>query len=409
MNVAARTNKADSGRRTPVRFFRTLLLGTGALGAALLLVAACLPDLAATAERLVPEAAPEPFVGCGDGVVATLDDGGDAGESCDPGKPGDVDARAPGCEACQIRCEGTLDPVTHHCYFAGGTDSDYNAARARCKAAGGHVVTFASAVEAALVSKIPSVAPGYWVGLSRSSTLNEAYGPDPSRAEEPGFPSPPLTGPCDGCFGLGADGGVFPVEDAAIPNPNCLAGRDGSWFQVGCAGTVRTTICEREPVGTRGQFCAGGFCFTLPATAGAKSYFVSNGVADADQAAASCAQLVGGGSLVVLGSAEEREQLAEQIAHETLARDTTLVSVELWIGLAKDGGAWTWEDGVVAKADASRPLPWGNAQPPAETVSSRAFMRLSTTAYDTQLVHADEGQAPRAYVCQRAEGGVFRR
>jgi hypothetical protein len=94
---------------------------------------ACLPDLADISptdagfdgEKIAP------FVGCGDGVIATLDDGGDSGESCDPGKPNDVDAQAPGCSACQITCEGVLDPATGHCYFAAGA-FDYKGAVGAC-------------------------------------------------------------------------------------------------------------------------------------------------------------------------------------------------------------------------------------------------------------------------------------
>jgi len=101
--------------------------------------------------------------------------------------------------------------------------------------------------------------------------------------------------------------------------------------------------------------------------------------------------------LVVLDSAEEREQLA----HEILIRDDTLVQQELWIGVVQDGGTWTWEDGVPL-ASSPRPLPWGNAQP-AEARGIRAFMRLAATAYDTQLAYADDRSAPpRVFVCQRS-------
>lgn len=399
--MAGTANRRDPRPRASARVPSGVVLlvaaasALGAIGAA----SACLPDLAALeGETTLPEGAAPPFVGCGDGVIATLDDGGDAGESCDPGKANDIDAQAAGCKACQITCEGTLDPATHHCYFAAGSDSDYTDARTRCKLAGAHVVTFASPAEAAIVAGIPVPAAdtGYWVGLSRSSTLSEAYGPDPSRAEEPGFPYPPA-GPCEGCFGLGADGGVFPLESVDASNPDCLVARGGSWFQVACSrGASRTTICEREPAGTRAQALIGGFSFTLPSSAGKKTYLVAISGADPDQAAQSCAGL-DGGSLVVFGSAEEREQLA----HEILALDPTAVEQQLWIGLVQDGGAWIWEDGVPATAGGSRPLPWGNAQPGAAS-GSRAFMRLAATAYDTQLAYADDGgRAPRLYVCQR--------
>ncbi|HSO40043.1 MAG TPA: C-type lectin domain-containing protein [Labilithrix sp.] len=381
-----------------------LLVLASAIAGALALAAACLPDLAPISVEPTPFDAAGPFVGCGDGVIAALDDGGDAGESCDPGKPNDVDAQAPGCKACQITCEGVSDPRTGHCYFATTPSDGYSGALTSCKTAGAHVVTFASAAEAALVQGVSGAgaAEGFWVGLSRNSNLNENYGPDPSRAEEPGYPFPrqvpPPQGPCEGCFGVGADpdGGVFPIEDGGGSAPRCLASRGGTWFQVACSGTVRTTICEREPVGTRATTCFGGYCFTLPSTTGQKSYLVSFVGADPDQARQTCAQL-DGGSLVVLDSAEEREQLA----HEIILHDDTIVQQDLWIGLVKDAGAWSWEDGVPLTSG-SRPRPWGNRQP-SPSASGRAFMRLAATAYDTQLAYADEsGPTPRLFVCQRS-------
>lgn len=392
--MAGTADRRDPRPRASARVGLVMAVtAASALGA--LAAGACLPDLSAIAgEPTLPEGAAPPFVGCGDGVIATLDDGGDAGESCDPGRTNDIDAQAPGCKVCQITCEGTLDPATGHCYFAAGSDTVYTDARTRCKTAGAHVVTFASLAEVAIVAGIPAADTGYWVGLARSATLSEAYGPDPSRAEEPGFPYPPA-GPCDGCFGLGADGGVFPLENADASSPDCLVARGGSWFQVPCSGASRTTICEREPAGTRAKARIGVFFFTLPASAGKKTYLVAVSGTEPDQAAQSCAGL-DGGSLVVLDSAEEREQLA----HEVLALDPTAVEQQLWIGLVQDGGAWSWEDGVPAVAGGSRPLPWGNAQPGGAS-GSRAFMRLAATAYDTQLVYADDGgKTARRYVCQ---------
>ena len=393
--MAGKANTRDPRPRASSRVRLAWLVAFAATSALGAIAAACLPDLAALpADRTLPEGAAPAFVGCGDGVIATLDDGGDAGESCDPGKTNDIDAQAPGCKACEITCEGTLDPATGHCYFAAGSDSTYTDARTRCKTAGAHVVTFASPAEVAIVAGLPAAESGSWVGLSRSATLSEAYGPDPSRAEEPGFPYPPA-GPCPGCFGLGADGGVFPLEDASASGPDCLVAKSGSWFQTACSGAIRTTICEREPVGTRAKTRISVFFFTLPASAGKKTYLVDISKADPDQAARSCADL-DGGSLVILDSAEEREQLA----HELLALDPDAVEQRLWIGLVEDGGAWSWEDGVAAAPGGSRPLPWGNAQP-GGAVGSRAFMRLAATAYDTQLVYADDGgKAPRRYVCQ---------
>ena len=174
-----------------------------------------------------------------------------------------------------------------------------------------------------------------------------------------------------------------------------MASVAGKWLQVPCGGPRRATVCEREPVGTRATTCAGGYCFTLPTTAGQKSYLVSFLPGSLAQSVESCS-LLDGGSLVMLDSAEEREQLA----HEVLIHDDSIVQQDVWIGLVQDAGTWTWEDGVPLGKSA-RPVPWGNAQPGA-AAGVRAFMRLAATAYDTQLVYADDGDAsPRVFACQR--------
>jgi len=398
--VVSSAHKATPEPRAGGRGAFALLAGlsAGVLG----LGAACLPDLAPISTEPTSGEGSTPFVGCGDGVIATLDDGGDAGESCDPGKPNDLDAQSPGCRSCQIVCEdgGVIDPRTGHCYFAAAASDSYQAAITSCKARGAHVVTFASKGEVALVQGRvvgDAGAGGFWIGLSRSSALGEAYGPD--RDEEPGYPS--LTqDSCAGCFGVGvdADGGTFAKEDpAGTVETRCVAARSGAWFQVPCKGTSRMTICEREPVGTRATTCFGGYCFTLPTTAGRKSYLVSFGGAEPTTAMQTCAQLPGG-SLVVLDTAEEREQLA----HEILLHDDAVVDQELWIGVVQDGGTWSWEDGV-SLASSPRPLPWGNAQPD-DARGERAFMRLAAPAYDTQLAYADRdsGAPTRLFICQRS-------
>ena len=366
--------------------------------AAVVAAGACLPDLA-----VIPEEAATitPFRGCGDGIIATLADGTDSGESCDPGG----DAQVSGCKNCQITCPSSfIDPKSGHCYFVAGSDSSYPDAVTRCKAERAHVVTLASAEEIAYVRNLAADEAGYWVGLSRSTPLGEAY--ESARPEEPGFPSPPdnggaSLGPCPGCFGVGADAGVFPgtEPDASTASARCVASRGGTWFQVPCAGTSRPTVCEREPLGVRTvEDCIiGGFCFTVPATAGIKSYLVVVSASDPESAALTCAGL-DGGSLAVMDTREEREQ----IAHEILARYPEEVEQQLWIGLVEDGGAWSWEDGVVA-GEGGRPLPWGNGQPGVAPAGARAYMRLAATAYDTQLAYADStsSAASRLYICQR--------
>jgi len=195
VSTANNGNSGPGGTPRPPESSRQRALKRGAVvgvlaslaAATLALGAACLPSLSPIPDAPTPVEGSTPFVGCGDGLIATLDDGGDAGESCDPGKPNDPDAQAPGCSACRIVCEkdGVIDPRTGHCYFPVDPSDNYQAAITSCKARGAHVVTFASAAEVTLVQGVTggAGASGFWVGLSRSSALGEAYGPD--RPEEP--------------------------------------------------------------------------------------------------------------------------------------------------------------------------------------------------------------------------------
>jgi len=401
-NVRVRTARLASARTRAL----AALLVLASAAAAIVAAGACLPDLAAVpAEDASLETSVLPFQGCGDGVIATLDDGGDAGESCDPG----ADAQVPGCRACQISCEGRLDPKSGHCYFAAGADTSYVAARTRCKAERAHVVTLASVEETTFLEQIAADESGYWVGLSRKeSDLFGAYGPPTERLEEPGFAYPGASvaaaqGPCPGCFGVGADAdaGTFPLADVdasdTTTDTSCVASRGGTWFRVPCSGAItRPTICEREPEGVRGQSCGNdGICFTVPQTSGVKTYLVAVSPADPETADTTC-RFLDGGSLVVFDSREEREQLA----HEIVKRYPD-IEQQLWIGLHADGGTWAWDDGVVAGSGDARPLPWGNAQPMGGA-NARAFIRVGATAYDTQLAYADDGGgASRLFICQR--------
>ena len=398
-NTSVRGSRARLAS-TFARPFAAVVVLIGASGA-LLAAGACLPELAPLGpDDASFQTSTAPFQGCGDGLIATLDDGGDSGESCDPG----VDGAVPGCRSCQITCEGTLEPRTGHCYFAAGADTSYLAARTRCKAERAHVVTLASTNEAKLLERISADESGYWIGLSRDNELSGAYGPPQERLEEPGFaypgaPDPAARGPCTGCFGIGADAGTFPLADVDASGTtietSCVASRGGTWSRVPCSGSVtRPTICEREPVGVRGSACGNdGICFTVPQTSGEKTYLVSVSPADPVTADTTC-RFLDGGSLVVFDSREEREQLA----HEIVMRYPEGQS--LWIGLHAEDGTWSWDDGLVATADGPRPLPWGNAQP-TSTANGRALMHVGSTAYDRQLATAEDSGAQQLFICQR--------
>lgn len=350
--------------------------------AALSVPLACLPDLGAA--RAGEDGSIPTTTACGDGIIATLDDGGDAGESCDPGD-------AAGCEGCQIKCEGRLDPASGHCYFVAGVRSKYSDAVVACSPTNAHVVTVDSQGEAKLVDDLAADA-GYWIGLDYQSGAGGYRTPD--GVNEPGWPtasSNPNT--CSGCFGFGLDGGGFLSAPGVDAGPACVAASGGSWFSVPCTDTAsRTTICEREPAGQRGYYCGGPTCFTLPATAGQKVYVLFTSATPADAALAACREYQNG-NLVMFDSREEREQLARELRAEL-----SDVLRTYWIGLAPVAGGYAWDD-----QSTTRIMPWGDNQPSASTVG-RAFLRF-TENYDTALVATDDppnAAEPRPFVCQRA-------
>jgi hypothetical protein len=337
------------------------------LALALATAFACLPDLQSFPSPPEPIEAGAPAASaCGDGFIEPLDN-----ESCDPG-----DASAPGCETCQIRCEGVLDPTTGHCYFSADA-ATYAEAMTTCAAQGAHVATFASQHEIDLVD-----GDGYWVGLTREQDAG-AYRPDVS---EPGWPLD--GGTCPGCFALGADdAGTFPVyeNDAGEADPKCLVAAGGRWLRASCTQRF-PTLCEREPAGERVFACGGLLC----ASFGSKRYVIWQSPTLVDQARDLCKNTYDGGSLVMFDSAEERELLVREMAHRF---DPPVFT--FWIGVSADGGTWSWDDGK------SRPIPWANDEPKdAGTVG--AFVRVSPSRFDTQLVVSEAvGDQPHSFVCQR--------
>jgi hypothetical protein len=368
------------GRRTRA------VLAVLSVGWAFVLAGACLPDLAAFPDAPDASDAAVTFLSsiCGDGVIDVPDDGGDGGESCDPG-----DASSAGCEDCRFTCSGAIDDAGH-CYFFADPTQSYRAALSACSGAAGHVVTFASARESSFVRALAGDASSYWVGLTQRLDLG-GYFP-PSGVNEPGWPSSGAS--CPGCFAVGADdAGGFVPESQGGELPTCLVAEDGGWLLVACDGTkTRTTLCEREPVGQRIYPCGGLLCTTLPATASHKRYVVWPLPDDPERARELCETTYDGGKLVMFDSAEEREQLAREL------RQRLPLPLEVWIGLSKDGG-WAWDDGDPL-ASGHRPLPWAEGQP--GTGGGRAFLRIVDDRVDTQLAQSDDGGVTtRVFVCQR--------
>lgn len=356
----------------------SFVFGAGGLAAL-----ACLDDLPPLPP--IEADAPATLSACGDGLVETLDDGGDAGESCDPGEAG----ATIGCEACALRCSGVLDG-TGHCYFLAGRQEEYPDAVEACAGAAAHVVTIASAREAALAEQVTGGQP-YWVGLSQSGAVG-GYGA--AKDDEPGWPA---SGACPGCFAIGADdaGRFEPLPDAGT-NPGCLVAAEGRWRAAPCTGGPHLTLCEREPAGQRAFFCGGPYCTTLASTAGTKRY-VFGPSTSAEEASRFCEENYAGGRLVVLRSSEERAELVREIAGRFGPGFTA------WIGLSRrDGGAWLWDDGTAEDAGA---LPWGDRQPaPPARAFERAYVRVEGfPRVDNQLAESagPERDGGRVAVCQR--------
>lgn len=369
----------------------------GALAAAGAVAVACLPDLNTLPAPTTNEAGPTtPTSGaaCGDGVIQLDVDGG---EECDLGDAGDA---AVGCtRGCKLSCDGWSDAVTGHCYFVSGTTDQYAIAKARCTDQGGHVVTFVSQAEYALVTGRASADAGFWVGLQYASTLG-AY--QTASGEEPGWPRAPLTTRCDGCFAVLPDASAELAGDAG----DCVGGgRDAGWFGARCqeAGAPLAVVCEREPPGTRADFCSGGVCLRVPETHTKKKYLLADGTATAAEAASACGFL--GGRLAVFDTRSEREEVVREIARRYLRFGGT-TRATFWIGLAQTtpGGEWLWDGKTAVTPESS---PWGNAAPESDaTRAGRAYVEVTLNdTYDTQLAHADfgaddGGAVQRPYLCE---------
>jgi hypothetical protein len=373
------------------RFFTIGLACAGAAGGVLAAMA-CIPDL--PSNEGTPQdgsvAGPEggkPF--CGDGIIDPP-----SGEQCDPGPAGG----SPYCTAtCKVVCDGGFVwPRNDHCYFdvPQGAQSLNEAINTRCAGGGAHVVTFASDEElGAVVGAID--AGSFWVGLEFDPTAN---GYTSVHNLEPGWEPG-----CPGCFAH--------VPDAAQPLPGdggfCVEGfsdLEASWQQYPCAsdagrGRRIHVICEREPAGVLQRACmeAGVSCIELAWTAGSKRYVYFHNAAPSDgpdgSAEQTCASL--GGSLVVLQSSDEREQLWKAVG-------ATQAQSSFWIGLSlpEGGSSWVWDDDA---SEDAYPLPWA-IRMPRDPGGTRAFLFQNggtPAAVDDTLARNGTG-APAffPFVCQ---------
>lgn len=353
---------------------------------------ACIPDLPDGSGSSQDAAPPAPEGGkpyCGDGIIDFQ-----SGEQCDQ-------AGSPYCTSgCKVVCDGGFVwPRNDHCYFEvpQGAASLNEAINVRCTGGNAHVVTFASEDELDAVVGMIDAGP-FWVGLGYDTNGNNGYVSEHSL--EPGW------GPaCPGCYAH--------VPDPTQPLPGdggfCVEGFSdlaASWQQYPCAsdagprGRRIHVICEREPVGALQRPCpeAGATCLELAWTAGSKRYLYFHNAAPADgpdgSAERTCASL--GGSLVVLQSRDEREELWRAIGA------TQVGTSWFWIGLSlpEGGASWVWDDDASEDAYAA---PWAlrMPRPPGGT---RAFVSQNggtPAQVDDTLAHNGTG-APAffPFVCQ---------
>jgi hypothetical protein len=370
--------------------------GVGASASAIVAAAACIPDL--PPDQLLPDRAmPAASSGnCGDGFIDLA-----AGEQCDP--PAAPDAGSLGCsDQCQVLCSGLKWPLNDHCYElmpAAASSQGESAASSRCAnfRGSGHVVTFASEGELDAVTRYLADADGgpFWVGLWQApEKFNSVNG------YEPGW-SPS----CPGCYAHTLDPkAALPRSPEAVADPTAVAcvegfvdSAKGSWVQYPCSGSAGLrAVCEHEPEGVHSSPCEAGICIDLVVTYSTKTYVYESAMSTWTDAEARCRGL--GGTLVVLQSRDEREQLWRELSR------LPVPPPRIWIGLALgpvpagDAGAptWIWDDGTNADA---YPSPWGEGQP---SGSTPAFLSHSSTQppVDDTLAHTDATVHVLPYVCQ---------
>jgi hypothetical protein len=397
-----------------IRFF--LLAASGCATLATLYVAACIPDLppdglAAAADGSTPDAIPDEGAAteggspdsasashCGNGMIEL-----ELNEQCDPG--GALgDAGTAFCSpSCQMLCPdgGFLWSSNDHCYTLAGESPSLPEAGTLCSP--GHVVTFASddefeAVTGALGSSDDGGPYSFWVGMRAHLLGDNHYDAVVVPRYEPGW-SPD----CSGCYARATgDGGDFAHNDAGNGG-DCVRSRASPsvpyWEKSACLGAPKMrVICEHEPEEARLLPATTGlFYFDLVSTYGKKSY-VYDDLMPVTEANAEATCVSHGGTLVILQSRDEREQLWKQLSQTSATR--------VWIGLATSDAGWAWDDEAGADPDAS-PSAWAIGEPSplgpaADGGSRRAYLALTDQhPVDTTLARTEPLGPPNpGVVCE---------
>jgi hypothetical protein len=370
-----------------------LCIGGAAFAGAVIAGGGCIPDLPPADQP--PDAAAE-LTACGNGVTEF-----GLHEQCDPGRIAQ-DASFQGCRSdCTIDCPnpGFVWSKNNHCYTLNQKATSLAAAKKECSGPGMHVVTFASDEELkAVVSHFAaeSVRGPFWVGLSsNASSGDNQY--SALTAYEPGW-SPT----CAGCFArTEVSDAALPAAPDSGPTNNCVEGFfsvDASWQQYPCNNGGRLwVICEREPVGTTAHACDGGLCVDIPFTYPEKHYLYVPLELGADAASQYCAAR--GGTLVVLQSRDEREQLWYELFRDGILPQPNN-SLPIWIGLSFVDGGWVWDDEGGA---GDYPPPWADTYPSLDGTTRAALVLFtgSPPPFDWTLAQngatADDGSP---FLCQ---------
>jgi hypothetical protein len=359
-------------------------VATGVAG--LVAAVSCIPDLppAATAGDAsgTGEVGDAAAAFCGDGIIHL-----DGGEQCDPGHFGDA-AVVQGCTRdCKMDCDGgVVWAGNNHCYVDLGT-SDNPQPADKCVLSGQHVVTFASDEELRAASSVIE-AGVFWVGLTSASAGVPGY--ISVWPLEPGWESS-----CPGCYAH-----VDAAHPLDLDAGDCVRGfvdLSRPWESVACqAGSPHHLICEREPVGRLSVPCDAGSCFELVRTKGIKRYVFVRPPAHADEAERNCIAL--GGSLVVLQSRDEREQLWRELSPSGNAPDGIWIGLSAAAGGTLDAALWSWDDDA---AQGTYSPEWAVGQPGG--TSTRAFLfQPGQATVDETLARNDPTPPGKGYpyVCQ---------
>jgi hypothetical protein len=368
-----------------------LTLGGGALTVAL----SCLPSLI-----------PPPDQGlCGNGLIDL-----EAGEQCDPGG----DGSSPGCTSCQIDCDGGtdaglsyyLDKTSYHCYFLLSPEAGTFEAGSACAEQRAHIVTLGTQDE---IDELPLQFPGVqgsWLGVHAKQDDGErVYA---SVVDEPGFDPAGVCSGCIPCSGAAScKNRMLATYDPGAPGSECVSwslDHAAAWRGINCGVDSLSTLCEREPAGSRAHQCGSGrWCFDVQwdlrtgGVVGGKTYEWVSDRMSAGEAASYCAKLGRGGtgSLVVFESDEEREQIFYELTLLPPSAADGGPPSDFWVGVTtemNDAGAYvwhTWDDG------AQHGFQWGDHEPRSFKPDVRAYAlqtgttyALPATSYDTQLMHA---------------------